>query len=176
MRRWAIAICALAWGALAAPAGAAADAGSAFYVAGVDDGAAGLPGDRPLYDLQGVRRWVAPSPFLTARSLAEARVRVNQPTGLLEVALRLTPQGARALRDYTGTHAGGRIAFVLDGVVLTAPVVVNRLSVDVIGIWDRTFDAATAERIAARIRAVIADESGRTVAQAAIQPRGQELS
>jgi len=164
MARWVLALFVLGWSALAVPALAQPPAAPAFYAAAVDDGVAGLPGDRPLYDLQGQRRWVAPAPFLTARSLTEARVRLNAPTGLLEVALRLTPAGARALRDFTATHTGGRIAFVLDGVVLTAPVVVNRLNVDVIGLWDRTFDAETAERIAARIRQVIAEETGRSVA------------
>jgi preprotein translocase subunit SecD len=161
VRRSVLAFALLAFGPAAR---ASAAPGSAFYVSAVDDNTAGLPGDRALIDLEGVRRWVSPAAFLTSRSLAEAHVRVNQPTGVLEVALGLTAQGARALRDYTTTHAGGRIAFVLDDTVLSAPVVVNRLTVDVIGIWDKTFDETFAERIAARIREIIAAErEGRPV-------------
>jgi hypothetical protein len=156
-----ITICALLAMAVITPARAEPSADPGFYITGVDDGAGGLPGDRALYDLEGVRRWVNPAPFLTARQVADAHVRVNEATGVLEVALRLTHDGSRALRDYTALHGGGRIAFVLDGQVLSAPVVVNRLSVEVIGIWDKTFDPATAERFAARIRQAIAADDGR---------------
>ncbi len=136
----------------------------AFYVAAIDDRPGGLPGDVQLADLEGVPRWVSPQPFLTPKSVAEAHVRVNEPTGVLEVALELTPEGSRALKTYTGTHAGSRIGFVLDGRVLSAPVVVNRLTTETIGIYDRTFDATLAEHIAARIRELIARERGAKVA------------
>jgi SecY len=62
------------------------------------------------------------------RHIAGAQVYWNEMTGLPEVLVELTGDGAERFADWTGRIAGKKLAIVLDGVVTTAPVVQARIT------------------------------------------------
>ncbi|HAB18299.1 MAG TPA: protein translocase subunit SecD [Verrucomicrobiota bacterium] len=64
-----------------------------------------------------------PEPGLTSDSIAGARVARNSVTGAPEIDFSLKSDGARAFGEVTRNNVGQRLAIVLDGVVISAPVI-----------------------------------------------------
>ncbi|MEE8558951.1 MAG: protein translocase subunit SecD, partial [Myxococcota bacterium] len=66
-------------------------------------------------------------PELTGSMLEDARVsadRLNRPI----VSFTWNTEGARLFRDFTGSHIGDRLAAIVDGEVVTAPVIQDRIA------------------------------------------------
>ena len=66
-------------------------------------------------------------PELTGSMLEDARVsadRLNRPL----VSFTWNSEGARLFRDFTGSHIGDRLAAIVDGEVVTAPVIQDRIA------------------------------------------------
>ena len=85
---------------------------AAFVPLGQDALNAGDPVDRAQY----------PALFGN-EGLADAAVGTNGQTGNRLINLTLAPAAARAFADYTAAHVGQYFAIVLDGRVVTAPVI-----------------------------------------------------
>ena len=67
------------------------------------------------------------SPFLTGDQLDDATANRDQQFNQPQVLFELNRRGGRAFQQLTGAHIGDRIAIVLDGEVVSAPVVRDRI-------------------------------------------------
>lgn len=65
---------------------------------------------------------------MTGEMLREARVAYDPETRAPQVAFTLTPKGAQVFGELTGAHVRERMAIVLDGNVISAPVIQNRIA------------------------------------------------
>lgn len=65
---------------------------------------------------------------LTGRYVASAQVGRNQQTGRVEVLLNFNEEGAKLFEDITARNVGKQLAVLLDGNVVTAPVVNEKIS------------------------------------------------
>ncbi|MBZ0235998.1 MAG: hypothetical protein K8M05_26960, partial [Deltaproteobacteria bacterium] len=61
--------------------------------------------------------------LLTNRDIAEASVTYSRYTGMPEVMVELTDRGARAFGDATAANVGRKLAILVDGRVVSAPVI-----------------------------------------------------
>ncbi len=66
---------------------------------------------------------VLPTPELAGLRVQEARALVEPSMGQPQVSVTLDPAGARAFEAYTAAHDRERLAIVLDGEVLSAPII-----------------------------------------------------
>ncbi|MDE2980274.1 MAG: protein translocase subunit SecD [Gemmatimonadota bacterium] len=66
-------------------------------------------------------------PFLTGDQLDDATANRDQQFNQPQVLFELNRRGGRAFQQLTGAHIGDRIAIVLDGEVVSAPVVRDRI-------------------------------------------------
>ena len=66
-------------------------------------------------------------PFLTGEQLDNATANRDQQFNQPQVLFELNRRGGRAFQQLTGAHIGDRIAIVLDGEVVSAPVVRDRI-------------------------------------------------
>ena len=66
-------------------------------------------------------------PFLTGEQLDNATANRDQQFNQPQVLFDLNRRGGRAFQQLTGAHIGDRIAIVLDGEVVSAPVVRDRI-------------------------------------------------
>ncbi len=66
-------------------------------------------------------------PFLTGEELDNATANRDQQFNQPQVLFDLNRRGGRAFQQLTGAHIGDRIAIVLDGEVVSAPVVRDRI-------------------------------------------------
>jgi preprotein translocase subunit SecD len=94
-----------------------------------------VPADREL--LLGPRvgtdgRWVLhllePGAVVSGEEVADAQVAADAGSGLPYVMLELTSAGARKLESATRQHVGRRLAIVLNGEVLSAPVIMGPIT------------------------------------------------
>ena len=67
------------------------------------------------------------TPFLTGDQLDDATANRDQQFNQPQVLFELNRRGGRAFQQLTGAHIGDRIAIVLDGEVVSAPVVRDRI-------------------------------------------------
>ena len=67
------------------------------------------------------------TPFLTGEQLDDATANRDQQFNQPQVLFELNRRGGRAFQQLTGAHIGDRIAIVLDGEVVSAPVVRDRI-------------------------------------------------
>ncbi|MFO0680878.1 MAG: hypothetical protein U0234_02450 [Sandaracinus sp.] len=94
---------------------------------------AGLPVAAPnrwLVDCDGpghCRAWIAKASALGNDDIASADANVG-PSGQPQVAIALTPDGGRRFAELTAHIVGGRVALVLDGAVISVPVVQERIT------------------------------------------------
>lgn len=98
-----------------------------FYL--VDDDVAegattGPPGDfRPIQADGDPPIWLKPPQLLGAGDLATARAETDAQMDMPVIAFRLTPEGGRKFAQVTSANVGRRFAIVLDGRLLSAPVI-----------------------------------------------------
>jgi preprotein translocase subunit SecD len=95
-----------------------------------------IPDDVELLPAQRGDRDTSPGPIfyavekrrtVTGRDLRGARPEQGN-TGQPIVAFSLTPDGSKTFATLTGEHVGSGLAIVLDGVIVTAPVIRSRIS------------------------------------------------
>ena len=67
------------------------------------------------------------TPFLTGEQLDDATANRDQQFNRPQVLFELNRRGGRAFQQLTGAHIGDRIAIVLDGEVVSAPYVRDRI-------------------------------------------------
>ncbi len=67
------------------------------------------------------------NPFLTGEQLDDATANRDQQLNQPQVLFELDRRGGRAFQQLTGAHIGDRIAIVLDGEVVSAPFVRDRI-------------------------------------------------
>ncbi len=79
----------------------------------------GVPGERVVLYAVG-------APFLTGEGIASAKY-VKDPIATPATYLKLTPEGAKKLEEVTGRITGKKFAIVLDGVIVTTPVVMGAM-------------------------------------------------
>jgi protein-export membrane protein SecD len=65
---------------------------------------------------------------LTGRYLTGSQLDFNQTTGLPQVSLTFNDEGAKLFEDITGRNVGKRVAILIDGAVLSDPVVNEKIS------------------------------------------------
>lgn len=74
---------------------------------------------------------IAPSSydvFMTGSRVIEARWTADDVTGHDALELRLDDEGSERLEEWTGSHVGEQLLFVLDGTVIVAPVVQSTIT------------------------------------------------
>ena len=69
-------------------------------------------------------------PVLTGEHVQDAH-EVTDDYGTPAVAVRFTEEAGRRLRDYSSSHIGGQLAIVLDGDVVSAPVIQGEIGRDI---------------------------------------------
>jgi len=67
-------------------------------------------------------------PILTGRDIVEAGVVADVNTGMPQVQVRLSGTAAKIFEEYTAGHLHRRLAIVVDGLVESAPVIMDRIS------------------------------------------------
>lgn len=92
--------------------------------------------------------YLAPDAIVTTADVADARV-TDAGGGRFSVIVRFTEQGSSRMAAATGKHIGRRVAIVLDGVVLAAPVVKSPIADSAVLTGD--FTRAQAEAIVNRL-------------------------
>ena len=80
----------------------------------------GAPGERVVLYAVG-------APILTTEAVASAQA-IKDPMATPATYLKLTPEGAKKLEDTTAKMMGKKIALVLDGVVVSTPVVMGAMA------------------------------------------------
>jgi preprotein translocase subunit SecD len=88
--------------------------------------------------------------ILTGAALQTAAAQLDANMGRWMIAFELKPEGAKIFGDFTEKHIGEPVAIVLDGVVLSAPVVQSRLDKD--GVIQGNFTEAETKVLAAQLR------------------------
>jgi preprotein translocase subunit SecD len=81
------------------------------------------PGDERLPQGERGYLWLRPEAMLTGDMIADTRVGTNAQTNEPVIDFRLTDEGQRVFAAITSANVGRRFAIVLDGVVLSAPVI-----------------------------------------------------
>ncbi|MCX7876922.1 MAG: protein translocase subunit SecD [Melioribacteraceae bacterium] len=66
-------------------------------------------------------------PELTGGVITDARAEIDQTTGSPEVTMQMNAEGAREWSRITGANIDKRCAIVLDGVVYSAPTIINKI-------------------------------------------------
>lgn len=106
------------------------------------------PAAMRLYD-DGVQTLVGRRPLLRGNAIQNA-VQSYDSNGNPAVAIRLTPEGARTFAQITSANVGRRMAIVLDGRIISAPVILNPItggSLQITGGFTREDARALARRI-----------------------------
>lgn len=91
------------------------------------------------------------APVVTGEDLVDAQPSFDQ-NGAPAVSFRFNPAGARRFGDYTATNIGNPFAIVLDGQVISAPVIQSHIPGGS-GIITGRFDLAEATELAVLLRA-----------------------
>ncbi len=110
------------------------------------DGEAGQPEDQPLLNP------ATNAPFqtvMTGAGLRAAAARLD-PQGRWEIQFELTPEGGTVFGPFTGSRIGEPMAIVLDGVVLSAPIIQAQL--DTGGVITGQFSEEEAKTLALQLR------------------------
>lgn len=108
--------------ALQAVVGRPADFG--IYLVAGEPGTPPAPGKLGLPQLfEAAILPVEPEPFLTGADVAEADAGTDQFAGQPVVTIRFTPEAATRLGAVTAANINGKVAIVLDGTVLSAPII-----------------------------------------------------
>lgn len=88
-----------------------------------------LIGQTPVLEFRLVRKDETLEPTgLTGRYLSRARVEFNQTTGSALVGLEFNKEGSELFAKITREHKGEVLAILLDGSVISAPVIVDEIS------------------------------------------------
>jgi preprotein translocase subunit SecD len=80
----------------------------------------------PAMDEPGVWYVLEPAPVVTGEELVDAQPAFDQ-NGRPAVTFRFNPSGARKFGDYTAANIGSPFAIVLDGEVISAPVIQDHI-------------------------------------------------
>lgn len=83
---------------------------------------------------------------ITGKHIRDARQQIDREQGIM-VAFELTPEGGAKFGDLTGKNVGKHLAIVLDGEVLSAPVIRTAITGGS-GTISGNFDSAEAKRLA----------------------------
>jgi len=105
----------------------------------------------PSADEKGVYYILDSVPVVTGEDLVNAQPDFDQ-NGRPAVAFRFNPSGARKFGDYTGENIGKPFAIVLDGKVISAPVIQAHIATGV-GIITGRFTVEESTRLAILLRA-----------------------
>lgn len=97
------------------------------------------------------RVYVLGKPYLSGKELKDAKTQFDQ-FGRPVVSLKFNPQGTKLFDEATAQNVGRQIAIVLDGVVVSAPVVQERIRSGEAQI-SGSFTEAEAKRLAIMLRA-----------------------
>jgi preprotein translocase subunit SecD len=90
---------------------------------------------------------VSPESLLSAKEVT--RVEVAERKGVVELRLTVTPDAGRRIADYTGGHLGQRLAIVVDGKLVQAPLIRAAIAGGKLAVSG--MDRAEADRLAARL-------------------------
>jgi preprotein translocase subunit SecD len=96
------------------------------------------------------RVYCAPAPVITGADVSDVRVQ-QDAQGRSQVLVTFTPAGRTRLAEFTRNHLKERLAIVVDGRVLLAPVIENEIAHGAVLITG-AFTAQEFERIAKAIR------------------------
>lgn len=91
---------------------------------------------------------------MTGADLEDANVANDPNTGEVYIAFRLTEAGGQIFSEYTGRHVGDRLAIVLDGEVISAPIIQSQIGRNgsITGGGPRGFDLEEARDIVIKLR------------------------
>ncbi len=88
---------------------------------------------------------------MTGAALNTVAVQAGSLAGSYEIAFTLKPDGTKVFSDYTSSHVNQYLAIVLDGKVLSSPVVKNAIT-DGQGVIQGGFTADSANALAVQLR------------------------
>jgi preprotein translocase subunit SecD len=88
---------------------------------------------------------------MTGAALNTVAVQAGSLAGSYEIAFTLKPDGTKVFSDYTSTHVNQYLAIVLDGKVISSPVVKNAIT-DGQGVIQGGFTADSANALAVQLR------------------------
>jgi len=94
-----------------------------------DDGSdrgAGRPGD-PSGNAEDCSPWILEPVALENRHVREASVAVDREMRRPYVSVELTPEGARRFEQLTAENIHRRLAIVIDGAIMSSPVIQSRI-------------------------------------------------
>ena len=111
-----------------------------------DSGISILTGEEPLGSEEIVYHTV-----MTGEILQTADVRFDRQTNRPSVSFSLTPEGTQQFADYTTEHRGQYLGIVLDGVVVSSPII-NDAITSGLGEIAGGFDMEEAELLARQLR------------------------
>jgi SecD/SecF fusion protein len=113
----------------------------------------GAPGGYRVYpsDVQGGDLLLREEPVMHGGHMADAQVAFDQYTSLPLVTFRFSAAGAEKFASFTRNNVGRPFAVVIDGRVITAPVIREPI-LGGTGQISGNFTAASANQLAARIR------------------------
>src|SRR3990167_3396658 len=90
------------------------------------DEAVELIGKTPILEFRLVQCETLISTGLTGQYLARARVEFNQTTNIPQVLLEFNDEGGKLFAKITREHKGELLAIILDGTVISSPVINDR--------------------------------------------------
>jgi protein-export SecD/SecF family membrane protein len=90
---------------------------------------------------------------LTGQYLTSARLDFNQQTGVPQVAISFNEQGAKIFEQLTEANIGKRIAIFVDGIMISDPVVKDKISGGQAVITSPSFTVETAKQLARNLSA-----------------------
>lgn len=130
-----------------------------FQVAGVDAAYARVAAGMrcPSYDVLDAGTCLRLPPVLTSSDVRAVRVVGDSQNGLA-IEVTLSPRGSRELFNYTSAHLGEEFAFVLDGKVISTPVITVPVRGQTIVIVSEHLGPDDYERIARRIQDLLRAE------------------
>jgi len=149
---------------------AAADVGDADATETAADEGEGESGDgdgEAAEDEEGRLETIYPT-VIDGDFVQAAGVGVDSLTSAIAVSFQLTPEGGRRMREFSQDHVGEIMAIILDGKVISAPVLRDAIGSD--GQITGTFTQAEAEALAIQIESGALPVSLELVGQTRIGP------
>jgi preprotein translocase subunit SecD len=111
-------------------------------------------GSQQLAAPDGASLIVSSEAILTERDITKAEVTPDTYPGspYATISIHFTPEAAERLREFSRSHMGQRLAFVLDGVILMAPAIMSQVDSPVLisGTFSPEEAARTAQQLAPR--------------------------
>ena len=107
-------------------------------------------------DGTGSTLYVARRTIISDMDIARAKTERNPTTGNLDILIYMTTDGEKKFADLTGANVGAKLAIFINGKLMSAPVIRERISEGVVLITGDALSASEARKIVRKLN----DNSG----------------